>query len=1435
MMSKLYNPKNKMNNDNGQTGIKKYFFFYLDTNELRQVSRTAFCGPEYRVIVQGNNLVKIVSKRTFEKKKVERALRAEFRGESLLEDFRSIKTLIRLVTTLTRLKDKTLGKDSIVLLEIVRLLNSIRRLFAGNFSLDSISTIILDFYLFSQNIIFKAEMFEEFCLATASMWLPGPLFEIIRRMNQISSGKIGDNFSYFHKIISFVVEGIVYILNLFPNTPVVGKIATYLRDLVINNNHYVLDKMRSFSTTKNLSDRLMNAEFRASIKQFFDEVNFTELEDLKRKSGTVAAIIADFTNLRNRVKAYEESSRVEPVAIVIQGPPGCGKSVTMNLVLDSMEYTKYSHVTPSIDGGKDFYDGYQNETIFYMDDVGQQGVSQWRHIINMVSVVRLPLECARAELKGTKFFGSELVVTTTNKFTDLQGITKQDCISDMKALWRRCFVLDMKDMVFASSGGHFAGTARWRSLDVSTGTFIDGFPSYMQKELKKYVLPEPVYTTPDNLTPSETKLDWITWVAKFINVLMDIKRKRGMSNEMFKSQVEQIREDAKVTFVAQGLFESIKDQFGMNRQFSDSESYNSDEESTDEDEMTDSMLNSRLNNLHDDLTAAGLMEQIRNLRSQINYDPIPDNMDQVYLRHHGASMTYLDYEKIQTGNPFSWFCYYVADIAKRVWNGIYSAFDYMVETYRGLSDEIKINLIFLFVVLLIRGMAEWIIAKKKRTPEFFVEQSLEEEFAKPQSTQGLIVAKQTKFLHLFFDDVTTKSVGIVSGHHIVTVSHSVVQDHGYVSVLGDNQGKHVIYDKIKFEVVARSQADDVAVLKLPPNLSAIFSNISGFFTREEKGEKATLVSPFGEKQISCCKHKLGKTSVVYSFPVSKKAYNTLHDFYAYDVRGFGLCGSPILHYDVITGIHVAGSESTNIGLAVRWTAEIRAQIGNLLKEDARYFVPYSLSSKPIEGSVAKFQDSLPASCGSTSNIIPTEISGIYPVTRYPANLKLNGPCTVKDIAKKSYGHTARAPTDELAFGSRVIRRFLNGMSTETLTDREIVKGTELLAGLNPKSSNGFKCKKLKSDYFDFANGESKTFFLDEIKIIEEGILAGKPDWNAFVWVEALKDELRNEEKGGVPRSFRVGTVHHQYLMKKYFGGMVEHIMKNRDSNCIMVGINPLVEWPKMYETLLGTGNIFAGDIAKWDGSMNNMVQDAIAREIASFFEGDAKIIVQFLLEHAVRSLVAVQDDLYLTTHSMPSGHYLTAILNSLVNRFYTAMWYQREVGDNNVDRFLYDVVDYVYGDDKLVGVRANTHALNAVTMREFFDSMYMGFTDANKQDIKDPFQDIGDVTFLKRSFVFHDKLHRIVPALDLRTLQSGLSYYDCTKEYSVVLRDKLQAYQREIFLHPNRNFLLSDFLKRLEAYKVATPVLHEGYLLDLYSKPEDFPAHLWWNTSAQYI
>ena len=50
-----------------------------------------------------------------------------------------------------------------------------------------------------------------------------------------------------------------------------------------------------------------------------------------------------------------------------------------------------------------------------------------------------------------------------------------------------------------------------------------------------------------------------------------------------------------------------------------------------------------------------------------------------------------------------------------------------------------------------------------------------------------------------------------------------------------------------------------------------------------------------------------------------------------------------------------------------------------------------------------------------------------------------------------------------------------------------------------------------------------------------------------------------------------------------------------DSNQVMVGINPIKEWPKIYEKLQ-KGKVFAGDVAKWDKGMVPEFQRASYRD-----------------------------------------------------------------------------------------------------------------------------------------------------------------------------------------------------------------------------------------------
>jgi len=155
-----------------------------------------------------------------------------------------------------------------------------------------------------------------------------------------------------------------------------------------------------------------------------------------------------------------------------------------------------------------------------------------------------------------------------------------------------------------------------------------------------------------------------------------------------------------------------------------------------------------------------------------------------------------------------------------------------------------------------------------------------------------------------------------------------------------------------------------------------------------------------------------------------------------------------------------------------------------------------LHDKAFENSsVIKVDVSLPVSVASNSSLGRSPLFGLYPITRKPANLVKYGKCTVKDIAKKSFGLTQLVRTEELTFGKEVVRNFFKSSSFRLLTESEIVGGTSLLAGLNKESSNGYKCKPLKTDYINFILNlfyhflKMKFYFLN--KLWKPVLLTGK--------------------------------------------------------------------------------------------------------------------------------------------------------------------------------------------------------------------------------------------------------------------------------------------------------------------------------------------------------
>lgn len=327
--------------------------------------------------------------------------------------------------------------------------------------------------------IVKGESMDILMSIAAAMLLPPELMSLLKTISLLTGKKVLDTPNLILDLVSHISKYLLICFDLIPNTP------DFLRKWVhqlcsLGSRRLLMDKMSFYLEQWNRNKRLVQQdEWRDEVTKFSVSLFADEnLIDYTRQSTFASSRLSDFKRLLKSLRAYEACSRREPVCFVFEGPPGCRKSIHMTQLAQSMGRSKYVHTTKSIEDGKDFYDSYNNEELFIMDDLGQMGVSQWRNIINMVSMVKLPLDCAAADLKDTKFFDSDYIFVSTNHFQDIvNSLTRKDCISDVKALWRRCHVFNYNSVVISDNGELISGVVKYRRYDVITDNWVSTFPS----------------------------------------------------------------------------------------------------------------------------------------------------------------------------------------------------------------------------------------------------------------------------------------------------------------------------------------------------------------------------------------------------------------------------------------------------------------------------------------------------------------------------------------------------------------------------------------------------------------------------------------------------------------------------------------------------------------------------------------------------------------------------------------------------------------------------------------------------------------------------------------------------------------------------------------------------------------------------------------------
>jgi hypothetical protein len=523
------------------------------------------------------------------------------------------------------------------------------------------------------------------------------------------------------------------------------------------------------------------------------------------------------------------------------------------------------------------------------------------------------------------------------------------------------------------------------------------------------------------------------------------------------------------------------------------------------------------------------------------------------------------------------------------------------------------------------------------------------------------------------------------------------------------------------------------------------------------------------------------TGFLYPFPTSR-----------------GDCGSALLlnnkavNPGKILGIHVAGNNS-NYGLSATITKDMIDSALALLEVSAKISAPEEvllgpqLMDKPYDANVVPlFSTERKPSMAGVSKIIPSVLNGAwgYPKTKPaylrplwregelldPRKIGLAGYCEGNVPINE---HFIDVIVDNVSSNLVNVARRKQRRTPLIFSFEEAVKGVIGLDYCDPidrTTSPGYPWVLDKPPGFpgktwwfgtegdvDVDNPRAQLVRQKVDQIIESA-KAGKRLFHAYM--DFPKDErraigkvesLKTRSISGCPLDFGIAT-------RMFFLDFAIFMMECRFETKTCVGINPRSdEWNLLAKLLKRFSKFVAGDFSGFD-----------KRQIAEFLWGCLKIINIWYNDGPQNSLIreVLWADVVNSIHlfdgcfvqwikSLPSGHPLTVIINSLIHEMYLQYCYilVNPEGLFGLQTY-YDLVEaQTYGDDGVYSISdVAIDWFNQRTITQAMSLIGLVFTDEHKSQNPLPFRKLEEVSFLKRGFRLNYLDGKIVGPLEMATI-----------------------------------------------------------------------------------
>jgi hypothetical protein len=284
--------------------------------------------------------------------------------------------------------------------------------------------------------------------------------------------------------------------------------------------------------------------------------------------------------------------------------------------------------------------------------------------------------------------------------------------------------------------------------------------------------------------------------------------------------------------------------------------------------------------------------------------------------------------------------------------------------------------------------------------------------------------------------------------------------------------------------------------------------------------------------------------------------------------------------------------------------------------------------------------------------------------------------------------------------------------------------------------------------------------INMIKIYESGCLCHP------VFTAQLKDEPRtlDKVKAGKTRLFFSTPLDFLIIQRMFLGPIYTLMVEKCSSFYTSIGIDMHRESHLIYEKLERfSPHILEGDYSGYDQSMPTEIGRGVCeiflRLLKKFGYNDKQLkISEGILMDLMFPRVCILGEMMMIPSLQPSGKYATAEDNSLRNLLimvYCWNTFPESLGNSFFD----NVLPIVYGDDVIASVKEECDWFNNISFSSAVGkNTNMTFTTSAKNDDFVKYLTLDSMTFLKRSFVYHDQLQRVVGALDMSSLYKTLEW-----------------------------------------------------------------------------